>query len=223
METKELQDLWKKYDAKLEKSWNLNIKLITEMNMQKAKSSMKTFTWWKIGSLLMQFLVAQFLVNYIIDNFQHITLTIPAYMLGVLTYIALIWNMYQLGLILTINYKEPILTIQKKIEKLKIQKLRYNKFLFYGSYPYVFLMAFIVLHIDLLLLPIKWMIPNIFLAVTWVPFCYWLIKKYNSRETKSAFWRSLSNDSSLTPDTASKSINNSLSFLKEIKQFEKSN
>ena len=193
------------------------------MNLQKARSSMRTFTLWKIVSLIVQFLVAQFLVNFIIDNFQHITLSIPAYILGVLTYIALIWNMYQLGLIFTINYQEPILNIQKKIEKLKIQKLRYNKFLFYGSYPYVFLMIFTVLHIDLLLLPVKWMIPNLFLAVVWIPFCYWLIKKYNSRETKSAFWRSLSDDSSLTPDSASKTLNSSLTFLNEIKQFEKSN
>lgn len=220
METNELKDLWNKYDAKLERNWSLNLKLIKEMNLEKTKSSMNKFTFWKSISLLLQFVIARFLINFIVDNFQNITLTLPAYLLATLTYIALIWNFYQLGLILTIKYSEPIISIQKKIEKLKTQKLHYNKFLFFSSYPFVFLFGFTVLHIDLLSLPIKYMIPNIILAVLWIPFCNWLIRKYNSKNLNTNFWKSLSRDSTLTPASASKTLNKSLSFLQEIRNFE---
>lgn len=220
METNELKDLWNIYDAKLERNWSLNLKLIKDMNLEKTKSSMNKFTFWKSMSLLLQFVVAHYLVNFIIDNYQSITLTLPAYLLALLTYIALIWNCYQLGLVLTINYSDAIISIQKKIEKLKIQKLRYNKFMFCASYPFVYLMGFTVLHIDLLSFPVKYLIPNLILALVWLPFCYWLIKKYNTDNLSSNFWKSLSRDSTLTPASVSKSLNNSLSFLQEIRNFE---
>lgn len=223
METKELKELWNKYDAKLERNWSLNLKLIKEMNLQKTKSSMNTFTFLKSLSLIFLIVIAHFLVNYIIDNFQNVTLTLPAYLLSVLTYIALIWSFYLIGLIILINYSESIITIQKKIQKLRIMKLRYNTFIFYVSYPYVYLMGFTVLHLDLTKFPVNWLIPNIILAVVWFPFCYWLIKKYNSKNLKSKFWKSLSRDSTLTPESVSKSLNNSLDFLKEIRKFENAN
>ena len=119
METNELKDLWNKYDAKLERNWSLNLKLIKEMNLQKTKSSMNTFTFLKSMSLLFQFVVAHFLINFIIENHHNVTLTMPAYIATVLTYIALIWNFYQLGLIITIKYDQPIVSIQKKLDNSK--------------------------------------------------------------------------------------------------------
>lgn len=220
METNELKKLWNKYDTKLEQNWKLNLKLVKDMNLQKTKSSINTFTFLKSLSIIFLFLVAHFLVNFIIDNYQNITLTAPAYLLSIATYIALIWSFYHLGLIILINYSEPIIDIQKKIEKLKIQKLRYNKFVFYCSYPFVYLMGFTVLHLDITQVPVKWIWPNFVLAILWIPFCNWLIKKYNSENLTSKFWKSLSKDSSLTPGSVSQSLNNSLRFLSEIREFE---
>lgn len=220
METNKLKKLWDKYDAKLDENWSLNMRIIKEINLQKTKSSVQNLTVLKILSLIFQFTVVFFLADFIFENHQNVWLTLPAYIATILTYIALIWNFYQMGLIFTIKYDEPIISIQKKIEQLKIQKLRYNKFIFYASYPYVFLMAITVLHIDLTYLPINWVFPNIILAVIWFPFCYWLINKYNSNNLKSKLWKSLSRDSTLTPDSVSKSLNKSLDFLKEIRNFE---
>jgi len=220
METTELKELWKQYDAKLEKNWNLNLKLVKDMNLEKTKSSINTFTMLKGFTIIFQLMVVSFLTNFLIDNFSNLLLAAQGGILLVLTYVALIWNVYQMTLIMMINYNEPVLAIQKKIEKLKIQKLRYNKFIFYSSYPFVFLMAFTVLHISPVYFPIWWMIPNIILAILWFPMAYWLIRKYNSPNLLSPFWKQMAKDSSLTPDSVSKALNNSLSFLKEIEQFE---
>lgn len=222
MEQNELISIWKQYDDRLEKTMKLNLNILKEMNMQKVRSSMNMFTLRRGLSLVFQLFVAQFLVSFIIDNVQNISLTAPAYLLAILTYIALIWNIYHLYHILTVNYGGSVLVIQKQIEKLRIQKLQYNKFIFYGSYPFVFLMGFTVLHIDLTLFPIKWLIPNILIALAWFPFCRWLIRKYNSDNLRSKFWTSLSEGSTLTPGSASKSLNNSLDFLREMKDFETS-
>lgn len=223
METQELKELWSKYDAKLEQSWSLNLKLIKEMNLQKTKTSMNNFSILKGLSLAFQIVVIHFLTNFIIDNYQNLSLTIQAGLLMIMTYIAMIWNFYQIGLIFLIKYNDPIIVIQKKIEKLKIQKLRYNKFIFVASYPFIFLMMFTVLHLSPIAIdyfPIAWIIPNIILAILWLPFCYWLLKKYNKQNIPSAFWRKMSRESTLTPDSVSKSLNNSLTFLSEIRKFE---
>jgi hypothetical protein len=220
METNELKGLWKQYDAKLEKNWNLNLKLIKDMKLEKTKSSVNRFTFFMSLTLLFDFFLANHLMNFIIDNFSDITLTAPAYLLSVFTYIAIIWSFYQLGLVLTIRYSEPIVDIQKKIEKLRLEKLKFNKFIFYISYPFVYLGGFVLLHLDITHFPLNWMIPNIALAILWIPLCNWLIRKYNSSGLTSKFWLSLSRDSSLTPESASKSLNNSLTFLKEIREFE---
>jgi hypothetical protein len=222
METNELKKLWEQYDAKLEKNWKLNLKLIKDMKLEKTKSSVNRFTFFMSLTILFDFILANYLANFIIDNFSDFTLTAPAYILSIVTYIAIIWVFYQLGLVFMIKYSEPIIEIQKKIEKLRIEKLKFNKFIFYISYPFVYLIGFTVLHLDLTQFPIKWMIPNIVLAILWIPLCNWLIKKYNSPKTTSGFWKSLSRDSSLTPESASRSLNKSLNFLHEIREFETS-
>ena len=223
METNELKKLWKQYDAKLEKNWALNLKLIKDMKLERTKSSMNRYTFFMSLTILFDFILANYLLNFIIDNFSDFTLTAPAYILSLVTYIAIIWSFYQLVLVLMIKYSEPIIEIQKKIEKLRIEKLKFNKFIFYISYPFVYFIGFTVLHLDITQFPIKWMIPNIVLAILWIPFCNWLIKKYNSPKLTSTFWKSLSRDSSLTPESASKTLNKSLNFLHEIREFETSN
>ena len=131
METNELKNIWSAYDKKLERNWSLNLKLVKEMNLQKTKSSINIFTFIKSLEIIFFFIAAHYLINFIIDNYQNFSLTAPAYLLSTVSYIALIWGFYHIGLVLMINLSEPIIDIQKKIEKLKIQKLRYNKFIFY--------------------------------------------------------------------------------------------
>lgn len=220
METNELKELWKHYDARLEKNWNLNLKLIKDMKLEKTKSSMNRFTFFMSLSILFDFFIANYLVKFIIDNFSNITLTAPAYLLSIITCIAIIWSFYQLGLVLTIGYSAPVVDIQKKIEKLRLEKLKFNKFIFYVSYPFVYFGGFVLLHLDITQFPVSWMIPNIVLAILWIPLCNWLIRKYNTPGLTSKFWKSLSKDSSLTPESASMSLNKSLTFLKEIREFE---
>jgi hypothetical protein len=43
MSTDEFQQIWKAYDAKLEKSLQLNLRLLQEVQSQKAKSVLRSF------------------------------------------------------------------------------------------------------------------------------------------------------------------------------------
>lgn len=220
MEATELKQIWKQYDAKLERSWNLNLKLVNDLNLNKAKTSLSWFAFFNGVIILVDIFLVHFLSNFIINNFSNITLTLPAYLLVAASFITMIWSSHQLGYSLMISYSKPVIEIQKKIEYLRTQKLRFNKFIFYISYPYVYLMGFTFLHLDITLFPIKWMLPNIILVILWIPLCSWLIKKYNTPNLKSSFWKSMSKDSTLTPDSASRTLTKSLRFLKEIKDFE---
>jgi hypothetical protein len=220
MEITEIKQLWKHYDEKIERNLSLNMKLIKEMKLEKAKSSLNRYTFLKSMSILFQMFVVHYLINCTITNFDNRVIAVQSIILAILTIVALIWNMYQMQLIMTIDYSDPIVKIQKRSEKLKIQKLRYNKFIFCASYPYIFLMSFTVLQLSPLYFQFDWALLNVTLAVLWFPFAYWLIKKFNHKNLTSPIWRRLAGDSTLTPGSVSRPLNNTLDFLNEIRQFE---
>ncbi len=61
---------------------------------------------------------------------------------------------------------------------------------------------------------------NVGLAILWVPLGLLLIKKYHAN-SNSKFWAKMSKDSYLTDQSVDFSLNQALSYLKEIETFEK--
>ncbi|NER14385.1 hypothetical protein GWK08_13105 [Leptobacterium flavescens] len=226
MNTSDLKDIWNKYDEKLEANWALNYRILKEIKMDKVQSAVRKIKTGGIIWIVIQHLIGIFLISTAITHYERPQILIPTIMLAVLTYITAFWGSHNMGLILKVDYNEPVTRIQENIQKLKLSKLKNYRFIFIFSHLYFWLGVIVLLKIDVLILwqnsPLFVIIQSLF-VLAYFPFALWIIRKYSSKKPKSRFWKALEKDSLLTEDSVGKNINDALGFLEEIEEFKKEN
>jgi hypothetical protein len=127
MSTDEFQEIWKAYDAKLEKSLRLNQHLLKEVQSQKAKSVLRSF----IASRIVVIVIAILYMGILGLAFWYVrTQPIMAISIGVFilcTALAIAEYLHGIGVILGISYGDNIVDTQKKLAGIQssiIQVLR---------------------------------------------------------------------------------------------------
>ncbi|NAS31070.1 hypothetical protein GTQ40_08825 [Flavobacteriaceae bacterium R38] len=224
MDTSDLKEIWNSYDEKLEANWVLNYHILKELKMEKVQSAIKKMRNSGIVWVIIQHLIGIYLISTMINDDHKIQLIIPTALLILITYITAFWGGHHMGLLLKIDYDQPIATIQENIQKLKLSKLKNYRFIFVFSHLYFWLVVIVLLRIDVVVLwqnsPLFVIVQSLFI-LSYFPFAFWIIKKYTSKKPKSKFWRTLEKDSLLTEDSVDKNINEALGFLKEIEAFKR--
>jgi hypothetical protein len=136
MNEKELKLLWQSTNEKLESSLKvnkINTEEITRLKSQNVLASMKPI---KIMTLIVGIIwvigLGSILGNLIANHLGETNLffLLSATIQVLLTAIAIGVYVYQLALINSIDFSEPVLTIQEKISKLKISTLNVTRLLF---------------------------------------------------------------------------------------------
>lgn len=122
MDNIEMINLWKQYDEKLEKSLSLNRKIITELQMQKAKGALKPTKRIKKWAIFIGILYVIFLGIIIYGAIKYhasifFTASIVIHLLVSLTAIA--FYIRQLYLINQIDNSENVIEMQQKLANLK--------------------------------------------------------------------------------------------------------
>lgn len=127
MSTDEFQEIWKAYDAKLEKSLRLNQQLLKEVQSQKAKSVLRSF----IASRIVVIVIGLLYMGILGLAFWYVrTQPIMAISIGVFilcTALAIGEYFHEIGVILGISYGDNIVDTQKKLAGIQssiIQVLR---------------------------------------------------------------------------------------------------
>ena len=145
-----------------------------------------------------------------------------------LTYILFFKNVIQLGTLSKISNSRPVIEVQKLIVKLKVLRVKHNRFIFIFSNLFFWSLIILIFKWDLeLVIPAIWekaaIVPiiHIVFAVVWFPLAIWILKKYDSATETSKFWKRLKTESFLTDQTVNSSLNNALIYVKEIEAFEK--
>ncbi len=164
----------------------------------------------------------------LVENFSNLVLVIQALLLLVLSKIIFYKNVLQLDKIAKINYVEPIIKTQKIIEQLKFERIKHHRFIFIFSNLYFWLMITLLFQWDItLLISAIWakapivVIIHVGMLILWFPIAFWILKKYDSTNKVSKFWKKVKDESFLTDQSVNSSLNNVLSYLQEIKSFEK--
>ena len=126
---------------------------------------------------------------------------IPAVILGAVIILTILWNLYSLVIMTTVHLQAPIITIQKKLQKLFVQNNYRQTTLLYVLYPIIQTALFILfcksfLQLNLYEYP-KFLVAQFIVSLAIIPLIIWIYK--------------------LSPD---RSIPNAVSFLNEIKKFE---
>lgn len=222
-----LQDLQQSWGT-LEVQNNLVTKLFKESRQSKVAYNLKKNTLYSVLFMLFNLAVIIYTWFTLVENFPRLTLVVQSLLLLILSKIIFYKNVWQLDMIAKINYTEPIIKTQKTIEQLKIQRIKHNRFIFTFCILYFWLMVSLLFRWDItLLIPSIWanapivVVIHLGMLILWFPIAFWILKKYDSTKIVSKFWNKMRNESFLTNQSVNSSLNNALSYLQEIKSFEK--
>ena len=136
MNENELKLLWQSANEKLESSLQVNKKNTDEITRLKAKNVLASMKPVKVMTLIVGFVwvigLGSILGNLIANHLGEASLffLLSATIQVLVTAIAIVVYVYQLALINSIDFSEPVLTIQEKISKLKISTLNVTRLLF---------------------------------------------------------------------------------------------
>ncbi|WP_438422614.1 hypothetical protein [Aquimarina macrocephali] len=207
---------------------NLVIQLFKESKYKKIDSNLKRMKAQSVLYMVFNLLVIIYAWIVLVMNFKSIGISVSAALLILLSKIVFYKNVAQLNSMSKIKYTEPIVKLQKIIERLKLKRLKHNQFIFILSNIYFWLLMIVFFSMDpLVLIPEIWkkaaivIIIHVGFSILWFPLSFWILGKYGALAQRSTFWTRLGKNSLLTDESANSSLNRTLSFLVEIKNFEK--
>jgi hypothetical protein len=124
MELDELKQTWIEHARKLDRVLSLNLQGLKTAQLDKTRSALGRFKAFRVFEILVGFAVLLWVGSYIADHISVPTLAIPALIFAASVLVAVIGNIRQLALLGQISYADPVATIQRKLEEMKLHFLR---------------------------------------------------------------------------------------------------
>ncbi len=124
MELDELKQTWAEHARKLDRILSLNLQGLKTTQLDKTRSALGRFKAFRLFEMLVGILILIPLGSYIADRISIPTLAIPALIFAASVLVPVIDNIRQLILLGQISYADPVTTIQRKLEEIKLHYLR---------------------------------------------------------------------------------------------------
>jgi len=183
MELDELKGKWAEHDRKLDLSIRLNRQLMLETYTKRAK-----FALWRLAAVLALgsitlLAVIVWLGAFTAKYWATPKFTIPAILLDLAAIAALVALNAQIGMALKIDYNQPIAAIQKRLEKLRLFRIRYIQAILVSA-ALLWMPLFIValkgfFDADVYrLFATAWIVTNVAFGFAVLVLGIWLSKKY---------------------------------------------
>ena len=211
MELDELRAKWAEHDRKLETTIILNRQLLRENYTGRARTALR-----RLAALLSVGSISLLAVIVSLGAFIHNNLGMPrfvwsAVLLDVLAVAALGAVNFQIGLVLQVDYDQPVSMIQKRIENLKRVRIRYVQGICVLSaltwFPMFVVVMKAFLGVDVYrTFDMNWIIWNVVFGLAVIPPGIWLVRKFGNRMSDAIAGYNLSAASG---------------FLKKLDQFER--
>lgn len=222
MELQDLKDRWNDYDRKLDANLRLNTRVLREFGLNRVGSSLRRLTRLIVFELLMGLLAAVLLGSFIADHLGEVRFLAPAVALDLFVLYFIGWAIRQWVALNSLDYGEPIVEIQRKLELLRIDRIRMTKWVFLLS-PLLWIPLLIVgvegfLGLDAYaILDTAWLAANFLFGLAVIALALWVSKRYSDRLQGSPLARRL------TDALADRSLNEAAGFLGTLSSFEKEN
>ncbi|SRR6266446_1736215 len=124
MELDELKQIWTEHARKLDCVLSLNLHGLKIAQLDKTRSALDRFKMFRVFEILVGLAVLFWSGSYIADQIARPTLAGPALILATSVLVAVIGNIRQWALLGQISYADPVATIQRKLEEMKLHFLR---------------------------------------------------------------------------------------------------
>jgi len=186
MELDELKQKWAEHDRKLDTSIRLNRQVVRELYTGRARSALvRLAAIIGLGSVT-TLAVIMWLGRFVYDHRTMPRFVLPAAALDVLAIAALATAIRQIALALQTDYGQPVATIQRRLEKLRMARIRYVEAILIAS-PLLWIPMFIVAMeaiwgIDVYAtFDLKWLVGNVLFGLAFIPVGIWLARRYGRK------------------------------------------
>ena len=123
MDIEQLRDTWQNQEQKLEATRSLNIAILKELKLDKAKSKINQLLFLPISSLLFFSLLVCFTVQFLIRNLETWYFAFSASIILFFSFAFVFSSVKQLHGILSLDYQQPVTILQRQLSNLKLSIL----------------------------------------------------------------------------------------------------
>jgi hypothetical protein len=213
----EMKQKWAEQDRKLEKSIQLNQRLLRATKLDKAESEVHRLTvFLGLGAAVWGVIVVA-LGNFVYEHLVMPQLALPAGMVDLFSIGMLVSYIVQLAMVREVDYGSPVAAIQRQTERVRVLRIRTVQWgLAAGMVvwaPFMVVMsnlAFGLEHYSAL-----WLWTNVGLGVGVGAVVFWVSKRLGARLTGFPFVQRLMND------VAGRSLISAMGFLASVREFDR--
>lgn len=217
MELDELKQTWSEHARKLDRILNLNLQGLKTAQLDRTRSALGRFQAFRLRETAVGIVLLVLLGSYIAGRISVPTLAIPAVVVALSFLLPVIANIRQLILLGKISYADPVTTIQRKLEEIKLHYLR--SFLF----PVLMLplyMAYVAVAFDLsfgidilAFSKAAFLWANLAVSLIFVAPAVWVLRNLSFKNTENPIIRTL------VHGNGGKQMVAALEFLKDLQEF----
>lgn len=219
MDIEDLQSRWADQDRKLDASIRLNARLVRESVLGKAATAMTRLWWLLLAELLVDLVAVLWLGSFIAEHLAEARFLLPAAALHLYVIALAGLCVHQMVAIRGIDYGAQVVEIQKRLESLRVQRLRTTKLVLLTA-PLVWTPLFVVtlkgfVGLDAyVLFSLAWLAANVAFGAALISLAVWVSKRYADRMERSPLLQRL------MKDLAGYNLNAATGFLDSLARFE---
>lgn len=213
-----IQEVWKQHETALEESRKLNLSLLKEVKIDKAKSSLKSLLYLPISTLIFFAIALIYCMSFIVANWFVWYFALSGAGVFIFSLLFVVLSIRQIVYILSIDYDVPIIQLQKNLSQIKssiVDNLRLASWILPCS-PLMNIFFFKVLWnvdiVDNMSNKMAYIYAAVFIALVVVSI---ILSKLLTRKNINKKWMSW-----LLHGSGSQ-VDEALGFLREIKEFER--
>jgi len=212
-----LNSIWDRHGTNLQSELQLNYTTLKNTNFKSARLSLKRLLIRRCLEVLLFLIITTLLINFIIAN-KEPQYIISGFVLGLFTIIGALGGIWQLVLIIHLDYSKPVTLLLLQMEKLKIYSLQTLRLLIL-SFPFYF--AYIIIGFKVLInfdiysnADSPWLIWNTILCVLLIPFSIYLYSQLRINAKRNWLKK-------IIADSRGKQIAAAFNFINEIAAYKK--
>ena len=228
MDIEELKSMWAEHNAKLDRVWALNVELAREQKRQAVTSQLRGQVVGGVVGMIVSIIMVVWMGLHAAAHSTPLSAAIPAIVVAALSFSAMIGSASQLALLRRIDPTQSVVRDQRSVLQLRSMKTKFNRFVLFASYFFIWSFVFVLLGLDpVVVIAHVWAAAPVVvlvhggMGVLWIPFCVWLLGRYDSKGLGKTMAR-LRDESGLTENSVSPTLNRVLAQLEELRRFEES-
>ncbi len=219
MEIQELKNLWEQSERRFAASLRLNTLLLQQANLRKSEGSLQRLSRGVAAELAVNLVGLILIGSFAANHVREPRFLIPAVALGAYAVAVLIAGVRQLVAIAGVDYDEPVVAIQKRLESLRLLRVRTTLAVLLFA-PLMWLPLLIValrglFGVDAYTLDVTWLAANVLFGFAVIPAAIFVARRYADRLGRTGLMRGLADA------VAGRSLAAALDSLDSVRRFER--